>query len=224
VPYFAAIRQDEYPATDELQCIAVHIPAGDEYKALLAGFIALLTDVNSYIGPDSPQADGIAAVFDDGYSQTNWDGCGVPPECEQMNSNIILYPDFASVTSGATPTWTSQTGSTLGGVWLTTPALTGDTIRWDFYLSAGKYDIDLVFQRATANGRVNLKIYDPSLTLLATIAVDLRGAAQFNTILGGSFDLPVSGRIRVEMQGDGTSGATFNRPIQRVVIDRYDDI
>jgi len=223
MPFFAAIRQDEYPATDETQCIAVHIPAGDEYKALLAGFIAFLTDVNSYEDPESAQADGIAATFDEGYSLTNWDGCGVPPECEQMNSNIILYPDFASVTSGATPAWTSQTGSSLGGVWLTTPALTGDTLQWDFYLGSGKYNIDLVFQRATANGKVNLKVYDPALTLLATIGVDLRGAVQFNTILGGSFDLPTSGLIRVEMQGNGTSGTTFNRPVQRIVIDRYDD-
>jgi len=225
MPFFAAIRQDEYPATDETQCIAVHIPAGDEYKALLAGFIAFLTDVNSYEDPESAQADGIAATFDEGYSLTNWDGCGVPPECEQMNSNIILYSDRASVTSGNVPAWTSQTGSSLGGVWLPTPAATGDSMRWDFYLGAGRYNIDMIYQRATNNGKGDLKIYDPSLSLITTIAVDMRGSAQFNTVSGGSFDLPVSGRIRVEWVGTGaSSGSVYNRPLQRIVIDRYADL
>jgi len=222
---FAQIRQDDYPATDELQCIAVHIPAGDEYKALLAGFIALLTDIRSYVDPDSAQADGIAAVFDEGYAQTNWDGCGIIPECQQMNSNIILYPDRASVTSGAVPGWVAQTGSTLGGVWLPAPALTGDSMRWDFYLAAGQYNIDMIYQRATNNGKGDLKIYDDTLTLITTIAIDLRGAAAFNQVSGGSFDNPTSGRIRVEWNGTGaSSGSSYNRPVQRIMIDKYSEL
>lgn len=221
---FAPIRQDEYPATDELQCIAVHIPAGDEYKALLAGFIAFLTDIYSYEEPDSAQADGVAATFDEGYAQTNWDGCGIPPECEQMNSNIILYPDRASVTSGAVIAWTSDGASSLGGYFQQSPALTADAYRWDFYLASGQYNIDMVYFRNTGNGKGDLKIYDPDLSLIATIALDLRGAAQRNTVGGGSFDLPEGGRIRVEWNGTGTTGATFLRPVQRVIIDKYDDI
>jgi len=225
MPFFQPIRQDEYPATDETQCIAVHIPAGDEYKALLAGFIAMLTDVRSYLDPESVQAEGVAATFDEGYSLINWDGCGISPECEQMNSNIILYPDRASVTSGGIPVWTSQTGSSLGGVWMPTPAASGDSMRWDFYLGSGRYNIDMIYQRNTNNGKGDIKIYDPSLTLITTIAVDMRGALQFNTVSGGSFDLPVGGRIRVEWNGTGaSSGSVYNRPLQRVVIDRYADL
>lgn len=224
MPFFAPIRQDEYPATDETQCIAVHIPAGDEYKALLAGFIAFLTDVNSYLDPESAQADGVAATFDEGYSQTNWDGCDIPPECEKMNSSIILFPDRASVTSGAVVSWVSNTASSLAGYFQQSPALTGDAMRWDFYLAPGRYNIDMIYLRGTANGKGDLKIYDPSLTLLATIPLDLRGAAQNNTVGGGSFDLPEGGRIRVEWNGTGTTGATFVRPVQRIMIDKYADL
>jgi len=224
MPFFSAIRQDEYPATDETQCIAVHIPAGDEYKALLAGFLAFLTDVNSYLEPESAQADGIAATFDEGYSLTNWDGCGVPPECNEMNSNYWLMPDRASVISGATPTWVSDTASSLGGYFQQTPALTGDSYRWDFFLASGKYNIDMVYFRNTGNGKGDLKIYDASLTLITTIALDLRGTAQRNTVGGGSFDNPTSGRVRVEWNGTGTTGATFIRPVQRILVDKYDEL
>lgn len=221
---FAQIRQDEYPATDETQCIAVHIPAGDEYKALLAGFIAMLTDVNNYLDPESAQADGIAATFDEGYSLTNWDGCGVPPECNEMNSNIWLMPDRASVTSGALIAWVSDTLSSLGGYFQQSPGLTADAYRWDFYLASGKYNIDMLYFRNTGNGKGDLKVYDAALNLIATIALDLRGAAQRNTTGGGSFDNPTSGRIRVEWNGTGTTGATFVRPVQRILVDKYDEL
>ena len=100
MPFIAPVRQDDYPATADTQCIAVHIPAGDEYKALLAGFIALLTDVNTYEDPSSAQADGVAATFDEGYSLTNWDGCGIPPECEGMNNVLLLTPVMGTITAG----------------------------------------------------------------------------------------------------------------------------
>jgi len=147
------------------------------------------------------------------------------PPVENMNTNIILYPDRASVLSGNTPLWTSQTGSSLGGVWLPTPAATADAMRWDFFLSAGKYNIDMIYQRATNNGKGDLKIYNAALTLITTIAVDMRGAAQFNTVSGGSFDNPTGGRIRVEWVGTGaSSGSVYNRPLQRIIIDKYAEL
>jgi len=104
------------------------------------------------------------------------------------------------------------------------PALTGDAYRWDFYLAPGQYNIDMVYFRNTGNGKGDLKIYDETLTLITTIALDLRGAAQRNTVGGGSFDLPEGGRIRVEWNGTGTTGATFVRPVQRIIIDKYADL
>lgn len=75
MPYFPPIQEEQYPATDETQCITVIIPAGDEYKALLAGLIVSASDVNNYANPDSAAADGQAAIWDTAYSQINWLGC-----------------------------------------------------------------------------------------------------------------------------------------------------
>lgn len=221
---FAPIRQDEYPATDELQCIAVHIPAGDEYKALLAGFIAFLTDIYSYEDPDSAQADGVAATFDTGYAATNWDGCGIPPECEQMSTSIMLFPDLSSITSGAAIAWVSDTLSSLGGYYQQSPAATADSYSWYFYLAPGRYAFYMYYLRSTGNGKGDIKVYDPAGALLSTTAIDMRGATQRNTLATGSFDLPEGGRIRVDWIGTGTSGATFIRPLQRIWVEKYDDL
>jgi len=219
------IHEDQYPATADMQCIMIVIPAGEEYVRLLASLLDIAGDPKSYADPDSVQTDGVCAAWDESYFLTEWIDCGEPPGEEAMNSNIILFPDKASVTSGNTPLWTSQTGSSLGGVWLPTPAATGDSMRWDFYLGRGRYNIDMTYQRATNNGKGDLKIYDPALSLITTIAVDMRGSAQFNTVSGGSFDLPEGGRIRVEWVGTGaSSGSVYNRPLQRIVIDKYADL
>lgn len=224
MPYFASIRQDEYPATDELQCIPVYIPAGDEYRALLAGFLALLTDVRNYEDPESAQAEGIASVFDDAYTQINWDGCGVPPECDQMNSSIILFPDLSSVSNGAAFIWVSDTASSLGGYYTQQPAATDDQCRWYFYLAPGRYAFYMFYLRNTNNGRGDLKVYDTTAALISTTAIDMRGAVQRNTISTGSFDLPEGGRIHIDWDGTGSSGAGFIRPMQRIWIEKYDDL
>jgi len=221
---FAPIRQDEYPATDELQCIAVHIPAGDEYKALLAGFIAFLTDVYSYEDPDSAQADGVAATFDTGYSATNWDGCGIPPECEQMSTSVILLPDMAIVNSGAAVSWVSSTTSSLGGYFQQSPALTADAYYWLIYLAPGVYEWAMTFLRGTANGKGDIKVYDGDGSVVVTTPTDLRGAALSNAVLGSTFTLPLGGEIKIEWNGTGTSGATFIRPVQRVVVWKTADL
>jgi len=222
--FSGVLHSEQYPATVDMQCVMIVIPAGDEYLRLLAALLDIAGTPESYDDPDSAQTDGLCFAWDEAYYLTEWIDCGEPPGEEAMNSNIILYPDRASVTSGATPAWTSQTGSSLGGVWQASPSLTGDAIRWDFFLGRGRYNIDLIYQRTTANGKVDLKVYDATLTLITTISLDLRGTAQFNTVGGGSFDLPEGGRIRVEAVGNGTSGATFNRPMQRIIIDKYADL
>lgn len=147
----------------------------------------------------------------------------IPPPVS-MSSNIMLLPDMASVTSGATPVWVGDTASSLGGYWQASPALTGDSYQWEFYLAAGKYNIDMWYNRTTANGRVNINIYDASGALITTVAVDLRGAAQKNTRAGNSFDNPTPGRIKIVVAGNGTTGATFFRPIQRIVVDKYAEL
>lgn len=75
MPFFAVIQQDQYPATDETQCIGVIIPAGDEYKALLAGMLNFPADPLNYAEPDTPQAEGVAASWSDAIATIDWTGC-----------------------------------------------------------------------------------------------------------------------------------------------------
>jgi len=75
MPYFPVIQEEQYPATDETQCIQIIIPAGDEFKALLSGLIASASDVNNYANPDSVAAEGQAAIWDTAYSLIDWLGC-----------------------------------------------------------------------------------------------------------------------------------------------------
>jgi len=79
MPYFPPIQQEQYPATDETQCLQIFIPAGDEFKALLAGLMVAASDVNNYANPLSAEADGLAAIWDNAYSQIDWASpCGEP--------------------------------------------------------------------------------------------------------------------------------------------------
>jgi len=218
--YFAQIRQDEYPATDELQCIAVHIPAGDEYKALLAGFIALLSDVSSYVDPDSAQADGVAATFDEGYAQTNWDGCGVPPECVGMNASLYLLSSMTSITSGGSFIWTADATSEGGGFNQQNPAATADQFRWTMFLSEGHWTYQWTYLRNTVNGKGDFYITADFATYLVNVNFDMRGVAQRNTRFENSFTVPAGGgQYVIGLNGTGaSSGTSYNRPFQRLLI------
>ena len=224
MPTIAPFDADRYAATDEIRCIKLYIPDDDSYLALVAGLLSLAGNPLNYVDPDSAQTEGVTAVFRDAYIQTSWDGCDTPPEGGNMSTSIILLPDMASVTSGGTPAWTADATSSLGGYWLANPALTADAYFWQFFLAAGSYNIDMTYLRNTVNGKVDIKTYDVDGNLISTIAVDLRGALQRNTVAGGSFDNPTGGRVKVEILGTGTTGATFFRSIQRVVIEKYAEL
>lgn len=75
MPTFAVIQQDQYAATDDTQCIQIIIPAGDEYKALLAGMLQLPGNPLNYASPESAQAEGVAAAWDDAIAAIDWSGC-----------------------------------------------------------------------------------------------------------------------------------------------------
>jgi hypothetical protein len=219
MPYFAPIRQDEYPATDELQCIAVHIPAGDEYKALLAGFIAFLTDVYSYEDPESAQADGVAAVFDEGYAQTNWDGCDQPPECEPMSSETLLLLDTAVIVSGAAQVWTADSAQSMAGYWIQGAGATGDAFFWDRYLASGAWYFEMTYVRNTNQGKADFYISNSLTgTVIATVAVDQYGTLARNMVATLSATLPENGLYRITVEGTGKNAASsgFLRAISRV--------
>lgn len=222
--YFAPIRQDEYPATDELQCVAVYLPAGDEYKALLAGFVAFLSDVNSYQDPESAQAEGIADVFETAWLLNNWEGCGIEPECDPMNTNVVLFPSTAVVKTGGAFIWVVNTSNELGGYWQQNPPLTGDKFGWEEFLAAGDWSYVFSYVRGTANGKADFKIATAGGSTLENVNFDLRGAALFNARFTGTFTVPAGGaQCDISLEGTGaSSGSSYTRPIGRLEMWRTD--
>lgn len=209
MPYFTAIRQDEYPATDELQCIAVHIPAGDEYKALLAGFIATLTDVSSYEDPDSAQADGIAATFDEGYAQTNWDGCGIPPECEHVESEITVFPGNMTVIDGNPISNAVNTGTRGNMTSQQSPNADGNRRITNRYMASGAWSYRLTASTVSTGCSLRFRIQasDGSISLSTNLNLRTAGTVN-NTVFSGTFDLTVSGFTIIDflVQAGSTGG------------------
>jgi len=100
MPFFPPIQQDQYPATDETQCLQIRIPAGDEFKALLAGLMVAAADVRNYADPDSAQADGLAAIWDQAYSEIDWAApCGSSEEWESF-MNLTETTDYGWASYG----------------------------------------------------------------------------------------------------------------------------
>jgi len=98
VPSLPVIRSEQYPATDETQCVTVYIPSGDEYKALLAGLYSLAINPANYDEPDSAQVDGLTAIWDNAYSLIDWTGCIMP---ELIHPSVVdLFSVNGAVSGG----------------------------------------------------------------------------------------------------------------------------
>lgn len=222
MPFFAAIRQDEYPATGDTQCIAVHIPAGDEYKMLLAGFLAFLTDVNSYADPESAQADGVAATFDEGYSLTNWDGCGVPPECEAMESNVILFGATAIHTIGNNLAMTIDAAQRFNSYWNQNPAANGDSFNWLVWFEIGNYKYRVTWQRTTGSGQSRFDVDAPEGNV-ETNTIEMYGTLAANQVTTGLFSITERGQCEISMTitGKNASSSGYLARVISVEIWRY---
>lgn len=214
--YFTPIRQDEYPATDELQCIPVYIPAGDEYRALLAGFLAFLTNTLSYEDPDSAQADGIAAVFDTGYSMINWDGCGVPPECQQMSSELLLMGINATISLGNPMLYVPDTTMRFGGYFRQNTAAAGDLHYYGRFIPGGDWSYRITYLRNTTNGILKFEVRPDGEPAVESVTTDLRGALLANQYITGSFSLPESGEVFIICECTGSSSTGFFLPIASI--------
>jgi len=225
MPNISNFREQQYPATDEVQCIKVYIPAGDEFKQLLAGLLALPGRVENYQGDDEAQADGLAAIWQDAYERTDWDGCGTPPECEQMNSDLLITMDEVQVLSGNAFAWQQFAAQMYGGSWRQSAAGATDNWQYEYYLPAGDWEFSLLYIRGTASGKGNLYITQDFATYQLNQNCDFRGAAAFNLEFTGGFTIPVSGLYKVGFVGTGaSSGSSYNRDITKLALHRYDDL
>lgn len=178
MPYFPVIQQDQYPATADTQCLQIIIPAGDEFKALLAGLIVSASDVNNYADPSSAAADGLAAVWDQAYSEIMWNACPVP---EDVMLNIDLFCCNGSVNAG-TPTYSANAVLPFGY------SLFSDTtasryISNPVWLKSGDYAYSGWYAKNTSSGNAQIKLYKAGVFIGNLIT----GIDQYAAVFGGRF-------------------------------------
>jgi len=209
MPYFPVIQSEQYPATDELQCVSVYLPAGDEYKALLAGFFSLLCNPNSYDEPDSAQVDGLVAVFDTAYAEINWNGCGIPPECEHMDSAITVFANDMEVDQGNAITIGVQTNQVHAFEVSQLTATNGQILRFRRYMAAGTYDFRLCGIRFTDCGIQKLQInWSDGSVHVHSPSYDFYGTLSYNYTVTGTFDIDIDGYTSFFLITDGKNSSS----------------
>lgn len=159
MPYFSVIRSEQYPATDETQCVNIIIPAGDEFKALLAGLYNLALNPANYDEPDSAQTDGLVAVWDQAYSEIDWSGC-VNPAQVGLQDRIFVPHALSIATTGNG--FAANTGlGQIGDCQSQSPAQINDAWQSSFIrLRAGQWNMNMSWVRTANSGQLDL-ILDP---------------------------------------------------------------
>jgi len=204
-------RQDEYPATDEVQCIKIYIPAGDEFKAVAAALLAKPTDAINYVDPESAQAEGLADVWDNAYAQIDWNGCG--PVITQTASEVTLFGVDAIVQGGGSALLrTALSSQFYGFVASPTIAALNWKVRWDRYLAVGEWAYSWTWHRNTNCGIIDIYA-TPATGGTVTIIndLDMRGSSLPNQRTTGTFTLTKGELYHIEMEVVATSlGSNYN--------------
>jgi len=206
--FSGVIRQDEYGATTDLQCVKIYIPEGDEYRRLLARLLAIPTDVASYDDPDSAQSEGLAAVWRDAYLDVAWGGCGTPPECESMDSEITIFPGSMDLVTGGAIATAVNTSALHNYVSDITPAANLNARRAFRYMEAGTWNYRLMAVTLSNGCSLTMSIVDPDGTIHIEPSFNLRTAATiFNAVFTGQFTLNQRGKTEIFLGvGAGTTG------------------
>jgi len=201
MPYFPPIQQEQYPATDETQCINVIIPAGDEFKALLAGLIVEAADVNNYADPSSAAADGQAAIWDEAISQIDWTGCAVIEGMPQID----LFTINAVPLAGAGALTYNASASLPFGYSMSNASTTLFGMEQNVYLRAGEYEYDGWSSLTTNGGNTDVAITDGA-SVIDTIISNLAQGGAFGTRVHstGTFTIPDDAFYKVVAANNGT--------------------
>lgn len=209
MPTLAQFREDQYPATDEMQCLQVYIPEGDEFKWLLAGLMRLPTLATSYNDPESEQALGLADIWRDAVDMTDWGGC-VVANSEQGRTQ--LWHRFSIVTTGNAINLVMDASQMFGHIVRQNTPASGDDFYQLAWFTAGNYGINVLAQKTTDSGQFRvIAQHQGSMaqtTMLGT--VDFGGGFTANHVVSGTFTLTESGLYKVFGQCPGKSaGSSF---------------
>lgn len=210
MPFIPALKSEQYPATDEVQCITVYIPAGDEFKALLAGLINIATEPQNYDDPDSAQTDGLQAVWDTAYNLIDWTGCIMPAQLSNQ-SRVSFWHRFADIEVGNGFQVVVDTNLLFNHYARQNTAAVGDETSQRVWLAAGDYAMRVLYFRLANNGKISFIFqYQPTLAQVTPISgVDISGTTLANQVLSATFTLTESGEYKMftHITATGAAGA-----------------
>lgn len=210
MPYFSPIISDQYPATDETQCIDLIIPAGDEFKALVFGMLNKLTDVNNYDDPDSAQSEGLAAIWSDALYQSTWGNC--MENTQSANNSLIVFADEFEIDTGGSNLLTISTSQMHNFYVRQSPSENGDIREVYRYMVAGDWKCRLIAVKTISSGKILPQIQDADGNITVLTERDLYGSAAFNQAYEDTFTLAVSGltRLIIGLNGKNTSSSDYD--------------
>lgn len=165
MPTIQNFLQDQYAATAATRCIKVYIPDDDSYVPLLGGLLALAASPENYQEPESAQAEGVAAIWKDAYLQTDWEGCGTPPECQQMSSELTIQPWTMNVITGNAIVFAADANQYGNGFMTQNPAILGQQLQTYRFMAAGNWAYSILCRTTTTSGQLRLQINDPDGTI-----------------------------------------------------------
>jgi len=212
MPYFAPIQEEQYPATDETQCLQVIVPAGDEFKALLAGLVVLATDVLNYANPDTPQADGLAAIWDEAYSQIDWEGCPVVSDTGFM-TKLSLWHRYSIVDvndAGNAVTVVHDTSQDFAHIAYQNPDTNNSQSSQFVRLKAGDWKMSCLAYKTAGSGKLQVYWVTEDLTSYAAIGSqqDLYAATTYNYVFTGTFTIPADGNYKITWSNQGKNASS----------------
>jgi len=155
----AKIRQDEYPATDELQCVTIYMPDGNEFKALLAGMLRQLYTPRNYEDAESAQTDGLCDIWQAGYDLTDWEGC-VTPEQTGNADKILISAAYAQVLFGNP--FAFNPGTNMGGYCFQNTAAATDAFQFfGIKMRPGEWEMKILNRRTASSAKATIEFnYD----------------------------------------------------------------
>jgi len=202
VPNFIS---DQYTATDEIQCVTLYLPAGDEFKHLLAGLYSLACNPLNYDNPESAQTDGLVAIWDNAYSLIDFGGC----EVGIGSGNVDLFLVNGTV-NGGTLTITSQANYAFNHV-MYTDTTTGRAIGINVYLKPGKYHYLGNYAKSTDAGKADISVarVDTGATEFHINAdLDLYGLANVRYTLTADIEIPSETYYHFSVSSTGAKNAS----------------
>lgn len=220
-------NEEQYAATTDTRCIKVYIPDDDSYVPLLGGLLALAGIPENYLNADTVQAEGVADIWKTAYLQTDWGGCGTPPECEHVDSAIVIPATSLTVLTGnAAPPVIVASQILNFACFQNTPASGTDELRTFRYMAAGVWDYRITGFKTNVSGRHNFQIVEGDGTILSVATLDYYAAATtLNAVFTGTFTMVSSGKTQIYFGADGKNASSggFRRDMTLIELWRTAD-